>query len=191
MQQEIPIERHPFEPFIPPAPRLLLIGTFPGWQLTQKQPEELGPQDWYYGTASRSLWHLLAQVYERPLPTVEAKQHLLTQLHMGLTDVVATARRKKTGSSDSDLVDVTFQTEKLATVLHQHAFEALLFTSLLAQKWFNALKPHLMATFGLPAHRLALPQQVLPSPSPAYIRFGHATPDERLTVYRRILPPLS
>lgn len=191
MLQEIPVESHPFKPFVPPAARLLLIGTFPGWQLTQKQPSKLGAQDWYYGTARRSLWHLLEQVYERPLPTVEAKRQLLTQLRMEITDVVATARRRKASSSDGDLFDVTYQTGTLAALLPQHAFETLLFSSQLAQKWFNALKPQLTSAFGLPARCLGLPQVVLPSPSPAYSRFGHGTPAERLAAYRRILPLLS
>jgi len=81
----------------------LLIGAFPGWQLTQKAAAELAPDDWYYGTNSRSLWYLLEQVYGIPLSTKAAKQALLAQLGLGITDVVASARRKGQNSQDAQL----------------------------------------------------------------------------------------
>ena len=185
-----PVERHPFAPFMPPHARFLLIGTFPGWQLTQPTAV-LGPDDWYYGTHTRSLWHLLSQVYDRPLPTAAAKQALLTDLRLGVTDVVASARRKKANSRDADLYDVQFQTAALAKVLLAYPLEQLFFTSQLAQKWFNGLATELTGTHGVPAARLNLPQQVLPSPSPEYIRFKHDTVEGRLDAYRRLLPALT
>lgn len=185
-----PIEQHPFEPFMPQNARLLLIGTFPGWQLTQKASADLALDDWYYGTNSRSLWHLLEQVYCTPLPTKAAKQTLLTQLGLGITDVVATARRKGQNSSDSKLYDLTFQTEKLANLLQSHPLETIFFTSKQAQKWFNDLKADLAEKHQVPSHYLSLPQQVLPSPSPEYIRFKHDTVEGRLAAYRQLLPAI-
>jgi G:T/U-mismatch repair DNA glycosylase len=183
-----PVEYHPFEPFVPPNARFLLIGTFPGWQLTQKVVTDLAPDDWYYGTNSRSLWHLLEQVYNLSLPTKTAKQALLTQLQLGITDVVATARRKGQDSQDSHLYDLTFQTEKLAQFLQSHQFEALFFTSKQAQKWYNGLSLILQEVYQVSLQKLLIQQQVLPSPSPEYIRFKHDTVEGRLAAYRQLLP---
>ena len=190
MVDATPVERHPFAPFMPPRARFLLIGTFPGWQFTQPTAV-LGPDDWYYGTHTRSLWHLLEQVYHRPLPTAAVKQALLTDLRLGVTDVVASARRKKVGARDADLYDVQFQAAALAKLLLEHPLEQLFFTSQLAQKWFNGLASELIGMHGVPAARVALPQQVLPSPSPEYIRFKHDTVEGRLNAYRQLLPVLS
>ena len=43
---------------------------------------------------------------------------------------------------------------------------------------------------GLSAAQVAVPQHVLPSPSPAYIRFKHGTVEGRLAAYREMLPAL-
>lgn len=188
VQDLVPAERHPFEPFVPPNARYMIVGTFPGWQLTQKDVSNLAPDDWYYGTNSRSLWHLLEQVYEIALPTKTAKQELLTELNLGITDVVATARRKAQDSQDSHLYDLTFQVEKLAQVLQSHPLEILFFTSKQAQKWFNALRPTLQVTFQVSPQRVAVQQQILPSPSPEYIRFKHDTVEGRLAAYRQLMP---
>lgn len=175
---------------MPPNARFLLIGTFPGWQLTQKAITDFAPDDWYYGTNSRSLWHLLEQVHNVSLPTKAAKQLLLTHLSLGITDVVATARRKGQNSQDSGLYDLTFQTEKLAHLLKGHTLETLFFTSQQAQKWFNALRSVLQETYQVPMRLLSVPQQVLPSPSPEYIRFKHDTVEGRLAAYRQLLPAI-
>ena len=175
---------------MPPNARYLLIGTFPGWQLTQKTLTDLAPEDWFYGTNSRSLWHLLEQVYDVSLPTKVSKQALLTQLRLGITDVVASARRKGQDSQDSHLYDLTFQTETLAHLLKSHPLETTFFTSLQAQKWFNALRPTLQETYQVPIQMLSVPQVVLPSPSPEYIRFKHDTVEGRLAKYRQLLPAI-
>ena len=189
-QDLVAVEQHPFEPFMPPSARFLLIGTFPGWQLTQKAKTDLAPDDWYYGTNSRSLWHLLEQVYAVSLPSKVAKQELLTRLALGITDVVATARRKGQDSQDSHLYDLTFQTESLAHLLRSHPVETIFFTSQQAQKWFNALRPALQETHQVSMQLLSVPQVVLPSPSPEYIRFKHDTVEGRLAKYRQLLPAI-
>ena len=188
MSPSTSLEQHPFPPFMPPGARYLLIGTFPGRQLTQKPADERTPDDWYYGTHKRSLWHILEQVYNRPLPTAAAKQRLLTDLGMGCTDVVLSARRKQESNRDADLDDVTFQTSELATLL-QHPLQRLYFTSKLAQKWFISMATDLRQQ-GVSAAQLAVPQQVLPSPSPQYIQYKHDTEEGRRSAYRQLLPPL-
>lgn len=181
-------EQHPFPPFVPADARYLLVGTFPGRQLTQKPAAERTPDDWYYGTHKRSLWHLLEQVYHRPLPAVADKQRLLTELGLGCTDVVLSARRKQPTNRDADLVVVTFQVRELAALL-QRPLQGLYFTSQLARQWFNALAGALQQQ-GVSAAQLAVPQHVLPSPSPEYIRFKHGTQEGRLAAYREMLPAL-
>ncbi|RSK38966.1 uracil-DNA glycosylase family protein [Hymenobacter perfusus] len=117
MSDSATLEQHPFPPFMPAQARYLLIGTFPGRQLTQKSAAERTPDDWYYGTHKRSLWHILEQVYQRPLPTVADRQRLLTELGLGCTDVVLSARRKQASNRDADLSNVTFQVRELARLL--------------------------------------------------------------------------
>ena len=181
MTPEAPLERHPFAPFIPENCRYLLIGTFPGWQSTQAAPSAAA-DTWYYGTHAHSLWHLLAQVFDRPLQTVEDQKALLRALRMGITDVVAAARRRKpSGSRDADLYDLEFQTDTLRGLLATHRPEKLFFTSKQARKWFNHALPEVADT---------LPQLALPSPSPLYIQYGHGTEADRLHAYRHELLPL-
>ena len=181
MAAEILLERHPFAPFIPEPCSYLLIGTFPGWQSTKADAPAV-PEIWYYGTHTHSLWHLLEQVFDRPLNTIVAQKALLTSLHMGITDVVAAARRRKpNGSRDADLYDQEFQTDTLRGLLENPQLKKLYFTSKQAQKWFNEALPDAAA---------ALPQLALPSPSPLYIQYGHGTEADRLHAYRHELLPL-
>ncbi|GAB2961414.1 hypothetical protein GCM10027048_31820 [Hymenobacter coalescens] len=191
MADSAPLEQHPFPPFMPAQARYLLIGTFPGRQLTQKPAAERTPEDWYYGTHKRSLWHILEQVYqlrEQALPTVADRQRLLTELGLGCTDVVLSARRKQVSNRDADLTDVTFQVRELARLL-QFSLQRLYFTSKLAQQWFNSLAGEL-AQHDVSAAQLTVPQHVLPSPSPEYIRFKFDTVEGRLAAYRQLLPVL-
>ena len=181
MAPEIPLERHPFAPFIPEPCRYLLLGTFPGWQSTSPTAPAT-PETWYYGTHAHSLWHLLAQVFERPLATITQQKALLSALQMGITDVVAAARRRKPqGSRDADLYDLEFQTDTLRTLLATHRPEKLFFTSKQARKWFHEALPEATGT---------VPELALPSPSPLYIQYGHGTEVDRLHAYRHELLPL-
>jgi len=185
-------EQHPFEPFVPPGAQYLLIGTFPGRQLTQKLSGERRDDDWYYGTHIHSLWDLLGQVYGRPQATTKlAKQELLAELKMGITDVIAAAHRKRPTNNDSDLLVAAFQTEKLAELLKSHKWQALYFTSKQAHKWFTDLSKELQERFAVPVQCLAVPMHVLPSPSPQYVRFKHGTIEGRRNFYRAVLPGLA
>lgn len=181
MAAEILLERHPFAPFVPKSCHYLLIGTFPGWQST-KANAPASPDAWYYGTHAHSLWHLLEQVFGCPLSTIAAQKALLSSLHMGVTDVVAAARRRKpNGSRDADLYDIEFQTDVLRELLETQRPKKLFFTSKQARKWFQQALPDVPDT---------LPQLALPSPSPLYIQYGHGTEADRLQAYRRELLPL-
>ncbi|RSK38967.1 hypothetical protein [Hymenobacter perfusus] len=68
--------------------------------------------------------------------------------------------------------------------------QGLYFTSKLAQQWFKSLAGEL-TQHGVSAAQLTVPQQVLPSPSPEYIRFKFDTVEGRLATYRQLLPSLS
>lgn len=189
MSSTLPIEEHPFPPYVPAGARYLLIGTFPGRTLTQPDAKR-DLNDWYYGTHSHSLWKILEEIYGRPLPAKQAKQMLLADLKIGITDVVATARRRKPSNNDGDLEVVEFQKERLAELLKNNTFEALFFTSQQAQKWFAKLRGKLLEDFGVLVSQIPAAQHVLPSPSPMYIRFRRGTAEERLAKYRELLPAL-
>ena len=54
------IETHPFQPFIPANAVILIVGSFPGRDITQKILEE---DDWFYGTKRNQFWNIISGVY--------------------------------------------------------------------------------------------------------------------------------
>ena len=56
MPAVVNIERHPWQPFIPPHPRLLMLGTFP------PKPERWS-MDFYYPNKINDMWRLMGYVF--------------------------------------------------------------------------------------------------------------------------------
>ena len=54
------IETHRFVPYIPANATVLIVGSFPGRDITQKK---LSKGDWFYGTKRNQFWDTISGVY--------------------------------------------------------------------------------------------------------------------------------
>ena len=90
--------KHSFPPVVDPWVRLLVLGSLPGERSLAEQR--------YYAHPHNQFWRLMAPVVGRDLPALPYDSRLaaLLEAHVGLWDVVASARR--TGSTDAALEDV-------------------------------------------------------------------------------------
>ena len=52
------IETHPFLYFLPENPRLLIVGSFPGWEQVENKETE-----WFYTAKRNKFWSILSAVY--------------------------------------------------------------------------------------------------------------------------------
>ena len=87
-----------FPPVVDPAIRVLICGSLPGDRsLAARQ---------YYAHPQNQFWRLISAVVERDLVLLSYPDRLaaLLDAHVGLWDVVATARRR--GSSDAALSEI-------------------------------------------------------------------------------------
>lgn len=90
--------KHSFPPVVDARVRLLVLGSLPG--------ERSLAESRYYAHPQNQFWALMAAVVDRDLPALpyEARLAALLDAHIGLWDVVASARRH--GSTDAALEDV-------------------------------------------------------------------------------------
>lgn len=169
----MPLESHPFGSFLPADTRFLIVGTFPGRIYSQRSPEQNAQDPQAFSYAGRNqFWKILSQMYDKPLPDKYAKMQLLTDLQMGMIDMIAACRRRKNSNLDSDLYDIVWNTHALQEALTQFAIDKVYVTGKGAAQMFAKLLPQ-------------QPHIVLPSPSPAYasMRFS-----EKLAFYQTVLP---
>ncbi|MCW3835809.1 DNA-deoxyinosine glycosylase [Sphingomonas canadensis] len=87
-----------FPPVVDPRVRLLVLGSLPGERSLSEQR--------YYAHPQNQFWALMAAATGRDLPALPYPGRLtaLLEAHVGLWDVVASARRQ--GSTDAALQDV-------------------------------------------------------------------------------------
>jgi hypoxanthine-DNA glycosylase len=137
-----------FPPVVDPAVRLLICGSLPGERsLAQRQ---------YYAHPQNQFWPLISAVIDRDLTALPYPERLaaLLDAHVGLWDVVATARRH--GSADAAMSDIApNDIAALAATLPQLA--AIAFNG-------GAAFRHGVRQLG----RSALPLLALPSSSPLH-----------------------
>lgn len=90
--------KHSFPPVVDAATRLLVLGSLPGERSLAEQR--------YYAHPQNQFWRLISRATGRDLPELDYDDRLaaLRAAHIGLWDVVASARR--TGSTDAALRDV-------------------------------------------------------------------------------------
>jgi len=91
------IEKRSFPPVIDPEVRLLVLGSLPGDRSLAERR--------YYAHPQNQFWRLMSAVVGRDLVTLDydARLAALLAAHIGLWDVVASARRE--GSSDAAIRD--------------------------------------------------------------------------------------
>lgn len=90
--------KHSFPPVVDARTRLLVLGSLPGERSLAEQR--------YYAHPQNQFWRLISPAAGRDLTALdyEARLAALREVHIGLWDVVASARR--TGSTDAALRDV-------------------------------------------------------------------------------------
>lgn len=102
----IPVERHPFEPFLPEGCRMLMLGSFPP-----------SPKRWamrfYYPNYTNDMWRIFGLCFfgdknrftddSRKTFRLDELVAFLTRCHIGLYDTACAVRRLKNTASDKDL----------------------------------------------------------------------------------------
>ena len=166
------IETHPFEPFIPPVTKYLIIGSFPG----KGQNEiDVNSDHWFYSAKRNTFWKILEAVYIVSLKNKSSKQHLFTKTKMGIADIILRAGRKKNTNSDTNLEIIELNGIAIKKILESNSLITIFFTSKFVGKLFKKVFPDISNTM------------VLPSPSP---RFARMTLREKISIYKKYLPSL-
>lgn len=106
MEKLPPIEQHPFEPFLPPEARVLMLGTFP------PKPERWS-MEFYYPNKMNDMWRIMGLIFYADknrfwledekrfdLPRLKA---FLTEQRIALFDTAMRVRRLKDNASDKFL----------------------------------------------------------------------------------------
>jgi G:T/U-mismatch repair DNA glycosylase len=142
-------ETNPFRYFIPPDPRILILGSFPCFN-----GKDYG-HFFYSGSGRNHFWQLLGDVYDVPAKTLAEKKELCKAQGIALSDIAYRIRRKKGDCSDSNLHILQFNTEGVQKCLNA-GVSRVYFTSRFVQKHFESHFPF-----------NKIPALLLPSPSPA------------------------
>lgn len=166
------IETHPFEAFVPKGIEYLIVGSFPGREHTQS-PVPAG--QWFYGARRNQFWKILEDVYGQPLQHRTEKEALFTELKMGITDIIKSARRLDNTNLDQNLDIVEYNHQQIGEILKKKILKKVFFTSRFVEKEFKKAFPHYSHT------------EVLPSPSPRYATLSRA---QKVAIYKKLLPKL-
>lgn len=145
------IETHPFDYFLPDNPRILVVGSFPGWEQVKNCEGE-----WFYTAKRNQFWSILSAVYEIDLLTVESKKRLCEKEGIAITDIFhQVIRRKPESNLDKFLEPVKYNDDRIKWILDNSKIRLILFTSHFVEKKFFERLPEIKNT------------QCLPSPSRA------------------------
>lgn len=167
----IQIEKHPFVAFLPANLRCLILGSFPGKEQTRGGLDE---NAWFYGAPLNQFWRIMARAYGRDLPTKKAKQQLLEEAGIGITDIFRSVTRTKGNNLDENLQVEEYNWKTIEDILDAYK-PRVLCTSRFVEKEFKKTFPAYAAV------------DVLPSPSPRYFTLTIA---QKAEVYQNKLPPL-
>lgn len=105
-QEFLPIEEHPWEPFVPDGARILIMGTFPPgahrWSM-----------DFYYPNPTNDFWKIMGLIFlgnpdalrdtTGKRYDIDAVKALMTEKHIALNDTARRVRRLKGNASDKFL----------------------------------------------------------------------------------------
>lgn len=78
------IETHPFTAFIPENVTVIIVGSFPGREVTHKI---LNEDEWFYGAKRNQFWKIISGVYQKDLSTKAEKQSLFKTHGIGIVDI--------------------------------------------------------------------------------------------------------
>jgi hypoxanthine-DNA glycosylase len=176
MQEEF----HPFEPFVPARPAVLVLGSFPGRESTQQQREG----DWFYGAVRNQFWQILSLAYGEKLTTRAEKEDLFRRAGIAMTDVIKSCVRRDNRNTDDNLIEKRYNLEAIDAILREGRIRRVLFTSKNVQREFEQnIEPYLSAAARGYLHE----KDVLPSPSPLYQTL---TVEQKAAIYQQKLPPV-
>lgn len=104
--KEVPVERHPLEPFLPPNTRLLMLGSFP-------PPRKRWSMPFFYPNLSNQMWLIFGEVFfgdSQRLVDAEHKtfrqkdiEALLNEKGIAIFDTATAVKRLSGNASDKDL----------------------------------------------------------------------------------------
>ncbi|WP_295342629.1 uracil-DNA glycosylase family protein [uncultured Prevotella sp.] len=125
-----PVERHPFEPFLPEGCRLLMLGSFP-------PAEKRWSMHFYYPNFTNDMWRIFGLCFfgdklhfvdvERKTFYLDAIIDFLTAKGIGMYDTATAVRRLKNTAADKDL-EVVEPTDLKAMVRSLTRLEAIVTT---------------------------------------------------------------
>ena len=164
------IETHPFKPFVPANASVLIVGSFPGRDITQTIIEG---DKWFYGTRRNQFWDIIATVYGVELKTTKDKKKLFTKKGIAIADIFLKARRKDENNADTSLEIVSYNDKAIKKILADTSFKSIFFTSKFVEKHFLKVFPEIENG------------EALPSPSP---RFATMSKQEKIAYYKKKLP---
>lgn len=133
-----PIERHPFEPFMPEGARMLMLGTFPPDPKRWCMP-------WYYPNFANDMWRIFGIVFfndklhfvdeVRKTYRLDELKRFLTQKGVAIFDTALRIRRGRGTASDRDL-EIIEQADLDAMLRRLPNCKAVLTAGLLATSVF-------------------------------------------------------
>ena len=164
------IETHPFKAFIPENATVIIVGSFPGKEVTHKI---LGGEEWFYGSKRNQLWRIISRVYVTDLQTRTEKQNLFKKHGIGMVDIFLKVKRKEDNNMDSNLEVIEYNDKAIKSILKNQSIKKIFFTSKFVEKAFLKLFPEIKIG------------ECLPSPSPRYARMSIA---EKINYYKLKLP---
>jgi len=164
------IETHPFKAFLPENVTTVIVGSFPGREVTHKVLTE---DEWFYGTKRNQLWKIIAAVYGTELSTKAEKQALFKKHGIGMVDIFLKVKRKENNNTDNNLEVVEYNDKAIKKILKNQNLTSIFFTSKFVEKAFLKLFPEVKIG------------ECLPSPSP---RFARMSLQQKIDYYREKLP---
>lgn len=164
------IETHPYKAFIPKNVTVIIIGSFPGREVTHKV---LSEDDWFYGAKRNQFWKIISGVYETELITRKQKQDLFAKHGIGIVDIFLKIKRKENNNMDSNLEVIEFNDQAIKEILQNSNIKSIFFTSKYVEKAFLKLFPQIKTG------------ESVPSPSPKFARMSLS---EKINYYKMKLP---
>ena len=198
---------HQYPLFVPENATKLIVGSMPPERFC-RIPKQLKEKDvdFYYGSKDNYFWKLLSEVcqtkldYENTIQAVTHRKELLTSLHCGITDIIASCERSQNSASDSNLKEIIFQ-PIFQYALEHPTIKTLIYTSHFVQtnvyRYFASLfgkdwkkesinNSHRQHQLYFP-DRLVLDDVTLYSPSPQALKgLGKNGKEKRTEQYRNV-----
>ena len=164
------IETHPFKAYVPENATVIIVGSFPGREITHK---ELSENEWFYGSKRNQFWKIISGVYEADIPSKKEKQALFKEHGIGIVDIFLKIKRTQNNNMDSSLEVIEFNDKEIAAILKNPGIKKVFFTSRFVENVFKKLFPEIIIG------------KCLPSPSP---RFARMSVQEKIDYYKLQLP---